>query len=128
MWPDLVCPSLSWVDMVMGSAHPHQQSANRLVSMMILENETFLTFPPSRIWMDIPRLLSLMMQLSTTTFSKSPVPSVPIFKAAEVDVRVHPEIITFLRGPYSILPEELFRQIQSSAHVTWQPIIRTLVE
>ena len=38
----------------------------RLVSMIILEKDTFLTLPPSRIWMEIPLFVLLITQLSTT--------------------------------------------------------------
>ena len=67
--------------------------------------------------MEIPRLESLMIQLFTIRFSKFPVPSVPILMAADVDLSVQPLTNTFFVGPYSILPEELFKQIQSSAQV-----------
>ena len=78
--------------------------------------------------MEMPRLVPVTMQLSTITFSKSPVPSVPILSAAEVEVRVQPEMMIFRVGPYSMLPAEDFRQMQSSAQVTWQPMMRTLLE
>ena len=96
--------------------------------MMILEKDTFSTLPPSRTWMEMPRLEPEITQLSTTTFPKSPVPSVPIFRAAEVEIRVQPEMTIFFVGPYSMFPAEAFRQMQSSAQVMWQPRIRTLVE
>ena len=51
----------------------------------------------------------------TTTFLKSPTPSVPILIAADVDVSVQSEIIIFSHGPYSAFPFEVLRQIQSSA-------------
>ena len=95
---------------------------------MMLEKLTFRTQPPSRIWMDRPRFVPVMMQLSTRIFSKSATPSVPILMAALVEVRVQLEIMTFLVGPYSSLPAVVLRQMQSSAHWTWQPMIRTLVE
>ena len=49
-------------------------------------------------------------------------------KAAEVEVRVQPVITIFSQGPYSLLPFEFLRQIQSSAQVTWQPRILTFVQ
>ena len=55
-------------------------------------------------------------------------PSVPILIAALVEVSVQLEMMTFLVGPYSLLPAVVLRQMQSSAHWTWQPMIRTLVE
>ena len=78
--------------------------------------------------MDRPRLVPVMMQLSTRIFSKSATPSVPILIAALVEVSVQLEMMTFLVGPYSLLPAVVLRQMQSSAHWTWQPMIRTLVE
>ncbi len=49
----------------------------------------------------------------------------PILIAAEVEISVHPSIIIFSHGPYSLLPLEALRQMQSSAQVTWQPRILT---
>ena len=128
MLPLWVLAFRSWVVITIGSAQPHQHSAKRRVSIMMLEKLTFRTQPPSRIWMDRPRLVPVMMQLSTRIFSKSATPSVPILIAALVEVSVQLEMMTFLVGPYSLLPAVVLRQMQSSAHWTWQPMIRTLVE
>ena len=70
-----------------------------------------------------PRLLFEMMQLSTMTFSENRrCPRCRSWSAAEVEVSVQPEMMIFLHGPYSMLPAEHFRQMQSSAQVTWQPM------
>ena len=69
-----------------------------------------------------------MTQFETIMFLKSPTPSVPIFIAAEVEISVQPVISMFSHGPYSELPFEVLRQMQSSAHSTWQSQIRTLLQ
>ena len=112
----------------MGSAVPHQSGQKRRVSMMQSVYVTFSTLPPSRIWIESPRLLFEIIQLLTITFLKSPTPSVPILIAAEVEIRVQLLIIIFSQGPYSLLPFEVLRQIQSSAHSMWHPRILTFVQ
>ena len=69
MLPLWVLAFRSWVVITMGSAQPHQHSAKRRVSIMMLEKLTFRTQPPSRIWMDRPRLVPVMMQLSTRIYA-----------------------------------------------------------
>ena len=68
--------------------------------------------------MESPLLLLLIVQFETIMLRKSPTPSVPILIAAEVETSVQPSITTFSVGPYSLLPFDVLRQIQSSAHVT----------
>ena len=116
--PDFVFSSRLKVVITMGSAVPHQSGQKRRVSIMQFEYVTFSTFPPSRICIESPRLLFETMQLSTITLRKSPTPSVPILIAAEVEISVQFDIMMFSQGPYSLLPFEVLRHMQSSAHST----------
>ena len=116
IWPALVFSSRSNAVMTIGSAVPHQSGQKRRVPIIMSEYLTFST------------LLREMTQFETIIFLKSPTPSVPIFIAAEVEISVQPVISMFSHGPYSELPFEVLRQMQSSAHSTWQSQIRTLLQ
>ena len=81
-----------------GSPFPHQNVSLRTVLIVILEKITLRTVPPSRTMMFSPRLARLITQLDTVIYSKSLCDSVPIFKAAEEEVRMQLLMVIYWQG------------------------------
>ena len=78
--------------------------------------------------MPMPRLLSVMMQLSKSTRFMLSMFSEPIFTAQEREVITQLVTTMSRQGPYSSNSRRFFRQMQSSPLSMKQPVMRTLRE